>query len=311
MEKGDGKTDAWAILLEVHLFLRDQYTEDQRMSPPLVFVHIPKTAGTTFEAILDDQHGKERAFRVDPMDPIGSLEHFKSLSAQERGSYALIKGHATLELLPYLPSHACFITFIRDPVDQFISMFNHQKQKPYNRFHQEIQKIHRIDDLIAFRERKGIDNLQTRHLGDGLHHIREDVPFIDLKNEGDHVLQKALYRLNQVIDPVLLTEEFDMSLILLEKALRWSHRPYYSRKNISKKNLRKRDLDERTLEKIRAHSSFDIKVHQEAKKLFDSKKERFLGPDPEEKVKAFRKENSKGGVLSELRKRFIRLTGNK
>lgn len=83
--------------------------------PPIVFVHVPKTAGSAVTNYLS-QHCRS-AEEVAPVF-VGDYSVF---SRTDR--WSLIAGHFTFSRIFWLVPHGSFITFLRDPVDRAISQF--------------------------------------------------------------------------------------------------------------------------------------------------------------------------------------------
>src|SRR5580700_2574026 len=83
--------------------------------PPLVFNHIPKTAGTSFRSIL---YSHFPSSEIAPASHAGALH---TLKPEQR--YALFAGHFTYsEITPIAPC-AIHITFLRDPIARVISQY--------------------------------------------------------------------------------------------------------------------------------------------------------------------------------------------
>ncbi|MCI0728869.1 MAG: hypothetical protein L0332_19435, partial [Chloroflexi bacterium] len=73
--------------------------------PTIIFLHIPKTAGTTLNAILDSYYPREKSYTTysTPRYPDGSLEELKAFTEAEKARLDLIEGHLAFgvhELLP-------------------------------------------------------------------------------------------------------------------------------------------------------------------------------------------------------------------
>lgn len=99
--------------------------------PPLYFLHIPKTAGTTLNAWLD-QH-----YRADDILPKGyfgknplhvTREEFEHKKSAVR-HYRLIHGHYGNDVLRAFFPDARSITILRDPATRVVSLYNDWRTK--------------------------------------------------------------------------------------------------------------------------------------------------------------------------------------
>ena len=92
--------------------------------PPLVFNHVPKTAGTSFRSVLCSH------FRTSEIAP---ATHARSLELLEPGyRYALFAGHFTYSDIAAIVPGAVHVTFLRDPVARVISQYRNW-HAPYHR----------------------------------------------------------------------------------------------------------------------------------------------------------------------------------
>ena len=228
---------------------------------PLVFVHVPKTAGTTFHQVLKREYVNRyfiNAFNVDE-----SLRKFKSLSEFERQSIELVQGHSALYFVEYL-TNPVLITFLRNPIDLVVSNFYYIKRAPWNGYHKYVNEMSSIMEFVEFTKEKKFDNLQTRHLSK-----------VDLKNSNEIDRSKhrievlyniAVYNLKQ-FDFVFTIDEFDKALLTLRKSLDWKKIPVYTKQNKTKKRVNIKELDDQTKKVIADLNSYDLKLYKFAKDI--------------------------------------------
>ena len=132
---------------------------------PVFFVHIPKTAGTSFRKAAIDYLGDDsvvkdygiksvessacvRNFCYENKDLVGLYEHMKHTGK------AFYSGHVNVSPGRSVFSAKSVVTFVRNPVEQVLSHFNH-----YSRWYDFKGSI------TDFVTHKGFQNLQSRHLG--------------------------------------------------------------------------------------------------------------------------------------------------
>ena len=95
--------------------------------PPhtIIFLHIPKTAGTTLHHIINRQY-RQRQLYVYDNSREDALDAFINLSPQTKASLKLIRGHLSYGLHEHLPGTHSYFTFLRDPVDRVLSHYYYQ-----------------------------------------------------------------------------------------------------------------------------------------------------------------------------------------
>lgn len=233
---------------------------------PLVFFHIPKTAGSSFHDILADLYPKERSFSVTGGYPMERLEELKRLPEEELQELSLLKGHLLLNADRILGKQCVYLSFFRDPIQRTVSSFHYIKRAGHNRFHEEVKGL-RLREFPAFLIEKKWNDLQTRNLvtpPEKLLHEEERDPLPDLRIYG---VEEAVRILHEKIDHPLITEEFDRSLVYLARELDWPYVPTPPVKNASGSKEVKR-LGQRTLGELEKVNELDLELYEKAKAIF-------------------------------------------
>jgi len=104
----------------------------------LIFLHIPKTAGTTLSVIIDRQFLRDAIFTIDGADIRGSVTQFIQLPETARARIQCLKGHMAFGLHPYLRSPSRYLTLLRHPVDRIVSHYHHTRGLVGHPFHDAI-----------------------------------------------------------------------------------------------------------------------------------------------------------------------------
>ena len=89
----------------------------------VIFLHVPKTAGTTLNRLIEWEYPLLQIYSVDPVLFNWSYKHLRSLSPTRLKRFRIFKGHMVFGLHEILPQKATYITVLRDPVDRVISAF--------------------------------------------------------------------------------------------------------------------------------------------------------------------------------------------
>ena len=119
--------------------IKSNFDEDNQ----LVFIHIPKTAGTSLRYMIEPHFG------VSEICPLYNRGELEGVNSQYIERFPYIRGHIPYELMEkMLTRKRTWITMLRDPVERYISQFLFQQAKPvtlptlFNRFTEdEAQKF--------------------------------------------------------------------------------------------------------------------------------------------------------------------------
>lgn len=90
----------------------------------LVFLHITKTGGVSFDRVLKDAFGN-KYFRESQTKGT----YLKDLKGKQKKNIKAISGHFKYGAHSGFPSMPLYITCLRDPVDRIESLFNHISRK--------------------------------------------------------------------------------------------------------------------------------------------------------------------------------------
>lgn len=222
---------------------------------PLLFLHIPKTAGSSLRTML--LANTRRHVRI--IEPIAELSELRDLSLEERSRLELVEGHFYFGIHELIPRPCVYLTMLREPIDRLLSLYSFIRGWEGHHLHQDMKESS-IGACIRRRLTIEFDNFMVRQLT-SLRHI--DVPFGGVTRE---MLVEAKAHLDGIA-LLGLTEEFSRSMNYFARALGWKA-PDEPRENASPVRIRLKDISSQDAESLRESNRFDIELYEYAKELF-------------------------------------------
>jgi hypothetical protein len=172
---------------------------------PLVHIHIPKTAGSTFNGILRRQFPASDRFEL-PAYFNDSSPGDAKLAAAGKDKSAVF-GHLDFRCVKHLPEESLYISFLREPAARVISGYHNILRDTSNPAHQAVSGLS-LEDYLASGIVRDVDNGQVRRLAG----VGMEVPFGDISEEHLQMARRNISTSNYLTG---LTERFDESLLLL------------------------------------------------------------------------------------------------
>lgn len=220
----------------------------------LIFLHIPKTAGTTLNRIIEWQYDPRLIFTIDPYRIRATAGRLKTLPEERRRRLRVVRGHMTYGLHECLPQGATYITMLREPVARILSSYYFILRRPLHPLYRKLRtKGVGLGDFLQISAQRR--NLQTKMVA--------GVPLVGPCDE--EVLQTARQNLSTSFRVAGLSERFHESLLLIAASFGWKI-PYYENRKVSKTRPA---VDPAIVEMIREHNSYDVQLYDFAQKRFD------------------------------------------
>ena len=219
----------------------------------LIFLHIPKTAGTTLNRIIEWQYSPFDIFTIDPYRIRATPERLERLPEDRRRRLRMVRGHMFYGVHKCLPQAATYFTMLRDPVARVLSAYYFVLRRPLNPLYRKVKKERLgIEDYVRlFPERH---NLQCRLIA-GV----KDTPITD-----ERLIDTAKGNLANSFSVVGISEQFEESLILMATTFDWQI-PFYKNCKVSRGRPQ---IDSATKDMIRDYNRLDVELYEFGKELF-------------------------------------------
>lgn len=157
----------------------------------LIYLHIPKCAGTSIMPLLRDNYG-DGFHRVRNG---GGWRRFHELPEDRRASITCLTGHLPWGLHECLPQPHRYAVMLRDPVDRVTSLYWFCRRFSRHRFHAQARR-HSLAQFATSGLFSDLDNGMTRWLagrGDvGSLPTRGPVTVEDLRLAKEHLRQMSI-----------------------------------------------------------------------------------------------------------------------
>ena len=233
--------------------------------PKIVFLHIPKTAGMSLHGLFIRNYRGMGIFNVGVKDITeeewqGCLQRIRNISPDELDKYVVFKGHMIFGLHELLPGPVEYITFLRDPVKRIVSHYKMVRGlRGFSPGHMidPSKNLWNLGEYPAFC--RSLDNYQTRALAG----IDFELPFGACTEKH---LRMAVDNMDRHFKFVGLTEQFDLSLMLMRHVCGWGWRYYISDNVGSDSSV---DVPAKVLEALRELNRFDFELYRHAREKFD------------------------------------------
>lgn len=236
----------------------------------VLFLHIPKTAGSTLREVLKRCYGNSM-YSIDGGDVRRSKKKLLSIPVSRRAELRLIEGHMGFGWHEFLPQACTYITILREPIDRIISHYYYVLRTPEHYLHQTVtsQKM-TLEDFVSSGITEETDNGQTRLLSGAEEPLQR--PFaqgsIRFGECSVQILERAKQNLHAHFSVIGLVERFDETLMLLKQTFGWRI-PFYIPENVTRHRPRKEEIPRETLELIKRHNELDISLYEYVTKIFE------------------------------------------
>ncbi|MCW3086361.1 MAG: hypothetical protein JWP12_3727 [Bacteroidetes bacterium] len=265
---------------------------------PVLFLHIPKTAGSTMQNIINENY-RWRFLKIHTNNLYRDPGVFTKLSVAERQKIKVIKGHINFNAyLENYPGEITCFTFLRDPIKRCISDFNFIRQDKVHFFHKRLEEgKYTLKDLLKEGPVRQFDNCHVRMLASA-----HELEFGGVNEE---IYQRALKKFDTHFELFGICERFDESLIHFKRSLGWNF-PLYLKTNVTNKKQSVLEFDEETNQLLLQYNHYDILLYEYACKKFDAVI-RSYPADFQKEVQRFQKLNKRHAPFRRIFRKIVGL----
>ena len=253
------------------------------LTPPeiLIFLRIPKTAGTTMEAVFErclpganfhgQIHGSASALLVRPTSKIA--EKFCQLPPEEqRAVRCLVDEHVALDIATVFDKPVRFFTIVRKPVDRAVSHFFHNRASAHLPCYPLI-KDKTIEEYLDSGIGIDADNHQVRILsGCGSLDCQWDSQgrALSAAPVTRRHLELAKRNIEERFIVAVAMEQFSALVWFFKRLYNWPvHRAFFSIKNDSAASGRPKDLvSAETRNRLTQMNQYDTELHEWVRERF-------------------------------------------
>lgn len=215
-----------------------------------IFLHVPKTAGTSLRHVISQVYPGKRAVFVYSHELLGARRHRTTLR-QRVEEADVVYGHLSYGAHRALGVDGKYVAFVRDPVDRVASFFRHHAREPEMELHRSIGQGMTLVDLLRSGECHQVSNHMTRILS-GRHDIKP--------KKASATLALACENLESHFRAVGVAEHMEASIGRIAELLQWPVRPVVPHLNVDPERGRFALNDETRAEIVRCNS-LDIELY--------------------------------------------------
>ena len=221
-------------------------------SPFYLFIHIPKTAGTTLRSILDLQYGRKNVLTYYNQTSAQLLENLNATLKVGRHGYRALIGHFPYGPHDKLETPSKYVTILRDPVTRAISSYYENAKSGSPAVRRDNGEVMDLRECIENKQQFFANQQLKMLIGKNTMDVLDNA---DLQTASDNFARDFLF--------TGISEYFDASILLLSKRLGW--RPcIYGRLNTG---VAQTGIENRVLESLKELNQLEIELYEERREL--------------------------------------------
>lgn len=233
---------------------------------PVVYVHIPKAAGTSLKNLLSRVYAGRPVFFFTPRT--GELDRLRALPPDARRRVAVVAGHEPFgyqDVFRGCRVSPAVITVLREPVARVVSLFRYiHRDSEHPRHSEFVENGVTVDDVYRRLRLPAFDNHMTRFLAGRRAFAK---PFGELDADD---LEAAKHNLAAGCRAFGLQEHFERSIAWFGRELGW---PDAEAGDLNRAPRRSTvaDVDDADRRLIAGHNALDAALYAFAVSVFDER----------------------------------------
>lgn len=230
------------------------------VDPCVLFLHIPRTGGTTLGAAAHHLYRPEEILELHPATR--AREILDALPEERLRQLRFVRGHVPYGVHTLLPTPCTYMTVLRDPVDRVLSLYAFMRKDPAHRIHTlgEAGAPGLAEVLERRLFRRALEDAQTQLLG-GV------APWLPHEPATEATLEEAKRNLESSFGLVGLTERFAETVELMRRVFGWRMDSVPSA-NVIPDRPRREELDPSLVALIEERNQLDLELYEFAADLF-------------------------------------------
>ncbi len=228
--------------------------------PTLLFMHIPKTAGTALRQTILKNYRKSEVAYLYPEPPGFPSPNLRDLPLSQRSQFRFVVGHFQYGIHEEMPNEYWYFTVVRHPVERVWSHYHYlvdSKNAPILRG----AKLKGLQETLEGRVTANLDNLMVRCFS-GINEKKFPPGSINAE-----IYELAKGHLESAFLYVGRQERLDEAYSMLQAKMGWDPTLRTEMKNRGSYSSKER-LDVATTELIRRFNAWDIQLYDDILKLF-------------------------------------------
>jgi hypothetical protein len=242
-------------------------------SDTLLFVHVPKTAGTTLRVVMARQYLGQRVFTIGH-DIEADRQRLGAMREQEKRRLRAVFGHMAWgwheQLAPDQPY--AYITMLREPVERVLSLWAHCQLSEH--YLGAAVKGMNLTNFITSGVTRRADNAMVRQLC-GEDQFINQAPYNDMIIPLGGVTQAHLDAAKENIGScsvVGVAEQFPQFIKTMNRRYAWRVASWRNENVTRWPRLKRANLDRKTLAVVEAATALDRELYEEALRIVGGQK---------------------------------------
>ncbi len=247
----------------------------------LYYLHIPKTAGTSFTDFISKQ------FHATESHPPQHISAFLKTPRTVLDNYKFIAGHFFYNVDAFMHRKPVYITMLRDPLERTISHYSHVRRSPAHYAYPIVKSQSLLEFARDPRTQPLYANMQARYIGLNMNYPEIIEKLASNQYQGLELEQQMeAYAPNGYFDPTILeqaqerltnfafvglAEHFDKSIDLLAHTFGWELQQETRNLNIGVNRPAPSEISQDAIDIIRENTQLSSSLYEQARVIFEQR----------------------------------------